>query len=291
MSKPVLLSGLAMAVFCGAAWSTSEEADVPRDVLPDLIALDVSGDTRSGRDAYLDLDLGLGGGARFMATLGNSRFDSDERAVITRTRIIGIRSDPLRTVGVGLEFEDWGEEGSLIIRSWRALLDVNTEHWFAAVRPQRREYTLHIQAQCRRCPATETVRSSSVTLELGYYSDGPWAVNLGYTRHDYDFDVRRAASALQREFFFSAATRDLAGGFEDTRRSVSVSYATERNLWSVTQVKSISKIDGAETQFTTLRGSFRLDAHWRMNARLGRQRLAGSDQGVAFAGAGVAYSW
>jgi len=295
LSKPVFLLGLTMAIFCGAAWPSPEEVDIPPDVLPDLIALDVSGDARGGRDAYLDLDVGMVGGARFMATLGSSRFDSTKsdntkRVVVTRTRIIGIRSNPLNTVGAGLEFENWGEEGSLIVRSWRVLLDVNTEHWFAAVRRQRREYTLYFRSGCRLCPATVTGRSASMTLELGYYSDGPWAVNLGYTRHDYDFNVRRVTSELQRESF-SAATRDLASGFEDTRRSITVSYATEQSLWSVTQIKSISKVDGAETQFITLRASFSLDAHWRLNARLGRQRLAGSNQGVTFIGSGVAYSW
>ena len=285
-----LLAALLTSI-SATAWSGSGSADPGFEPLPNVISLDTSRDASGGRDAYLDLDLRIHRGARFMATLGSSRFDGQDREVVTRTRIVGVRSDPLHTVGAGVEFEDWGEEGSVIIRSWRATLDVNTEHWYAAFRPQRREYTLYTQARCLRCPATATGRAGSVSLELGYYSDGPWGLSLGYTRHNYDFDVRRVVALLQVERVFSSATRDLASSFEDSRSSFSVSYGGASYLWSLTHIKSLSKVDGAETRFTTLRVSTDLNDHWRLNARLGRQRLSGTDQTAAFAGAGLAYSW
>jgi hypothetical protein len=130
-----------------------------------------------------------------------------------------------------------------------------------------------------------------MAVDVNYFTNGPWAFSLGYSKHDYDRRIEALGQYPVFELIFSASTLDLATGLEDYRGSVGVSYVIHDSLWSYSYLKSVSKVSGAASFITTLRFSTALDERWRLRLHIGRQVNEDKSERIGFAGVGLAYSW
>jgi hypothetical protein len=278
-------------MFCGTGFVQASE-------LPSVVSFEGGGDANGSHDSYLDLDYGFESGPRLLFSLASNRSDSQNnsatRAIITKTSLIGFRTDPLEMVGAGADLEHWGEESTLTTDTLRAVLDINLESLSLSFRPEWRSLTFTtdcIALIIANCKPEVKVDSTGMAIDASYYTDGPWAFSLGYAKHDYDRKIEALGQYPVFELIFSAATLDLATGFEDYRNSVGVSYIYHDSLWSFTYLKSVSKVSGAASFVNVLRFSTKINESWRLRLRAGSQANEDKSERVGFAGAGLAYSW
>ncbi len=262
--------------------------------LPSVLSFGGGGDANGSRDQYLDLDAGLVGDGRLLLSLARNRSAGQDNPITTDTALLGLRTDPLADLSVGVDLERWGEEDRLIADTLRVVAEFNLRYWQVSLRPQWR--TLTFTTDCvalllPRCNAEEEVKSRGLGLDVSYFTEGPWSFSLGLARHEYDREIQALAQYPVFELIFSAATLDLSAGLEERRSSLGVSYFSDGHLWSVSWLKSVSAVTGDATLIGTLRFSTDLSAHWRLRLNLGSQGLEGSNERVGFAGAGLAYSW
>jgi len=274
---------------------------VQADGLPSTFAFEGGGDSQGGRDYYLDLDYAFVDDLRLLASVTRNRSDSQNNPITTRSILLGFRTDPLEPLSVGVDLETWGKKGALETDTLRIVMDVSLQHWQFSLRPQWRTLTFRrscVRINQRRCQLdTEVIdteiKSTGISLDMSYYTNGPWAFSLGFARHHYD----RKERTLGRRgpFVFSAATLELATGLEDRRRSIAVFYFSDNALWSFSRLKSISssisRIRGETNFIHTLRFSTDLSEQWRLRLRVGNQTLEKSGGQVGFVGAGLTYRW
>lgn len=262
--------------------------------LPSSVSVGVGGDAEGSRDSYLDLDYAFVHDTRLLFSSSSNRSDSQNNPFITRSVLLGFRTDPLSRVSGGIDLEHWGEEDSLVTDTLRGVLDINLRHWQFSLRPQWR--TLTFTTDCGAiilpiCAPEVEVKSTGAAMDVSYFSDGPWSFSLGFAKHHYDKKVEGLAQYPIFQRIFSAATLDLSTGLEDHRGSVGVSYFNDGNLWSFSSMKSVSAVTGVATIVNTLGFSTDLNKQWRLRLRLGSQSLEDGVDRVGFAGVGLTYSW
>jgi hypothetical protein len=262
--------------------------------LPSMISFGVGGDNQGSNDQYLDLDYAFVADTRLMFSVASNRSDNQDNPITTRNILLGFRSDPLQTFSVGVDLESWGEKGTLVSDTLRAVLEVNLDYWQFSLRPQWRKLTFTtdcIALILPRCDSEVMVNSSGAAFDVSYFTDGPWSFSLGFAQQQYDKKVEALALDPRMQFVFSAATLDLSSGLEDRRSSVGISHYRKGNLWSLSRLRSISKVSGDATLITSLRFSTDLADQWRLRTRVGSQIPEGGGARVSFAGIGLGYSW
>jgi len=262
--------------------------------LPSSISVGVGGDAEGSRDSYLDLDYAFIDDSRLLFSSSSNRSDSQGNPFITRTVLLGFRTDPLARVSGGIDLEHWGEENSLVTDTLRGVMDINSRHWQFSLRPQWR--TLTFTTDCAavvlpRCVPEVEVKSRGAAVDISYFSEGPWSFSLGFAQHGYDKKVEALGQYPIFQLYFSAATLDLSSGLEDHRGSIGVSYLSGDSLWSFSGMKSVSAVTGVASFVNTLSYSTDLNKQWRLRLRLGSQSLKDGVDRVGFAGVGLAYSW
>jgi hypothetical protein len=261
---------------------------------PSYLGLDWSGDEDGGDNLALDLDLTLPANGRLVLSAGESRTASDGVTITTRSYLIGLNSDPLAPFAAGLEAEHWGDKDALVSDTLRLVLTLNGEHWSLSLRPQRRTHTLYTDPllPCPACQPRYEVQSTAVAVDASYFSDGPWSLSAGYTRHEYDRDVSNLARYPRlARFLFTPTTLNLANGFQDYRLSLGASYAATWGLVGYDWLKSVSKVDGAVTYVNTVSVATDLSAQWSLRLHGGWQQDGATNQSLGFGGAGLSYSW
>ena len=274
---------------------------VQADGLPSTFAFEGGGDSQGSRDYYLDLNYAFVDDLRLLASVTRNRSDSQNNPITTRSILLGFRTDPLEPLSVGVDLETWGKKGALETDTLRIVMDVSLQHWQFSLRPQWR--TLTISRSCvkinqQRCQFdTEVidaeVKSTGMSLDVSYYTNGPWSFSLSFARHQYD--EKEKALGRWRPFQFSPATLELATGLESRRRSVAVFYFSDNALWSFSRLKSIPgsipRVTSEASFIHTLRFSTDLNEQWRLRLRVGNQTLEKSGDQVNFASVGVTYRW
>jgi hypothetical protein len=271
------------------AWLLSLISTSQASQLPSVISLETGGDDNGGAESYLDLDYNLKSGHHLLASLASNRTHNNDVSIKTKTVLLGFQSNPLKVVSGGIEAEHWGERGTLITDTVRLKLDINQDLWLMSIRPQWRTLTITTNATIK--PEVE-VNSQGAAIDLTIFTSSPWSFSLGYAKHDYD---RKIEDIPKYPVFFawylSAATLDLANGFEKYRNSIGINYATARTLWTFSRLKSVSQVTSTATYINTLRCSVEINRSWRLRARAGNQLTENDSNVIAFAGIGLAYSW
>jgi len=262
--------------------------------LPSSISFGAGGDAEGSRDRYLDLDYAFVDDTRLLFSTSSNRSDSQNNPFITRTVLLGLRTDPLAQVSGGIDLEHWGEEDTLVTDTLRGVVDANLQHWQFSLRPQWR--TLTFTTDCAaiilaKCDPEVEVKSTGAAVDVSYFSEGSWSFSLGFARHHYDKDIQALAQYPVFQLIFSAATLDLSAGLEERRSSASVSYFSGDNLWGFSWMKSVSAVSGETSFVYALRYSTDLNKQWRLSVNVGGQTLKNSDDHVGFAGAGMTYRW
>jgi len=262
--------------------------------LPSVFSVEIGGDVEGSHNLYLDLDTALESGARILASYSANRTENNDTPVTTRSIVVGFRTDPMALFSGGLDIEQWGDNDTLLIDTLRLALEFNTEQWSFSLRPQWRTLTLTtdcIAIISARCDTHVKVKSTGSAVDVSYYSNGPWSFSMGYSTQRYDKKVAALASDTRLQFVFSAATLDLATGLEDRRSHVGVSYFLHDSLWSITAIKSVSKVTGDASNITVLRYSTDLNKQWRIRINLGTQSFDNETKKAGFAGTGLSYNW
>jgi hypothetical protein len=265
---------------------------------PSYLSLDLSGDEDGNHEHHLDVDLALPEGARFYMALGRADNEDDDTVVETRSQLVGIGTDPIKTFSMGGEFEHWGNEDYLESDTMRLSIGLNRPRWSLLLRPQWRKLTLYadpISALCllypRFCTDKLKVASHALGIDFSYFSDGPWGLSLGYIRHHYDWDVTKLeqypglAAAI-----FASSTLDLAYGFVDTRTRLGAYYDFPWATFSYRHSRSVSKVDSLVTTVDTFELAKDITAHWRGRLSIGSQHSDGSNS-LGFLGTGLTFSW
>jgi hypothetical protein len=285
---------LLVALFFVSVVPVSAEADEQGSGLPSTISFGGGGDSQGSNDSYVDLDYAFVGNSRLLLSLASNRSDGQDNPITTRNILLGFRSDPLQTFGVGVDLESWGEKGTLVSDTLRVIAEIKLDRWQFSLRPQWRKLTFStdcIALILPRCDLEVVVNSTGTALDMSYFTDGPWSFSLGFAQQQYDKKVQALALDPRLQFVFSAATLDLSSGLEDRRSSVGISHYHNGNLWSLSRLRSVSKVSGDATLITSLRFSTDLTEQWRLRTRVGSQIPEGGGERVSFAGIGLGYSW
>lgn len=266
------------------------------DSLPSSLTLSGSADDNGGRDAFVDIDLGLPAmhNLRLSLMAGQSRSHSNGQDYDTRDYLLGLSSDPLNDISTGIEYEYWGDEGALITRTWRASLSFNEADWSFALQPQYRDIRLFTSPACQqfpRCPSRFDTSSVGLAANLGLYR-GPWSANLSYSVHDYEHQVSVLATDPRMWRIFSIPSQELATGFDDYRLGLAVYYSPDWGSLGLDEQYSESAVDGTKSYMTTLSLMTHLSDDWSLRLRGGALTVPDTSGGDSlFAGASLTYSW
>ena len=263
-------------------------------VLPSVFSFETGGDVESNRNLYLDLDAGFESGPRVVFSFSSNRSENNNETVITRSVLVGVRSNPMAFLSGGLDIEQWGNDNTLIIDTLRLALEINAEQWSFSLRPQWRTLTLStdcIDIISARCDANIKVKSTGAAFDVNYYAEGPWLFSMGFARQRYDRNVAVLGTDRRLQYIFSSATLDLATGLEGRRSRLGASYFLDDSSWSVSWLRSVSEVTGDASVIIALRYSTDLNEQWGLSLNLGRQALAGTSEKIEFAGMGLSYRW
>lgn len=261
---------------------------------PAYLSLDWSSDKDGNHENYLDLDLPLPGLARFYLTTSRAFNDDEIISLETRSVLVGVGSDPLESFSAGGEVAHWGNEDFVETDTVRFSFSFNQPSWSLMLRPQWRRIYLYTDPTfpCPLCPSKLDFTSVGLAVDGRYFTDGPWSVSLGFTRHDYDWDVTRLDKYPEAAInWFSFSTLDLAYGLQDYRSSLGVYYDDFDSVsFSFNHTKSVSKVDGLATYVNTfgLSGDILKNLSGRIS--LGSQRTGDGDP-HGFIGTGLTFSW
>lgn len=262
------------------------------DELPSVVSLEWGGDDYGNRDSYLSLDYALPGGARLLFSAGSTRSDSEDNPLTVKSSLLGFRSNPLSKFSGGVDFEHWGDKESLTTDTFRMVFELNLDKWLISLRPQWRTLTFITDCVAPiNCDPEVEVQSTGTAIDVNYFFDSPWGLSLGYVKHEYDRKVEALYQYPVFDLIFSATTMDLAAGIEDYRNSIGVSYVTMNSVWSLSRIKTVSKVSAVTTIITTLRFSTDINESWRLLLRIGSQANEDKTERIGFAGAGFSFSW
>lgn len=259
---------------------------------PSYISLDWSSDKNGNHENYVDLDLALPKHGRFYLSTSRAYNEDENVGVETRSVLLGLGSDPLKSFSIGGEVEHWGNKDYLESDTVRFSFSFNQPAWSLMFRPQWRTITLYTDPAipCALCPPKVEIGSNGLAIDGRYFSNGPWGLSLGYTRHNYDRDVTALARYPILELVFSPSTLDLAYGFQDYRTSFGAYYDFKKVTLTFNQTKSVSKVDGLATYVSTLGVSASLMKNLRGRISVGSQRTEDDDP-LGFVGTGLTFSW
>ena len=159
--------------------------------LPSVISLEIGADDNGGSNSYLDLDYNLISGHHLLASLASNRINNNDVSITTTTVLLGVQTNPLKTVSGGVEVERWGKAGTLITDTIRIRLNISRNMWLFSLSPQWR--TLAITTDCTfvsySCDQEIKVNSQGASIAFTLFTNSPWSFSLGYAEHDYDRKV------------------------------------------------------------------------------------------------------
>lgn len=271
-------------------WAVTSHAAAERR-LPSVASIETGVDSEGGVDYFADLDLAVIAGHRLVATAGRSHSPSDLADIDTWSLLLGVESNPLRTISGGLEYAYWGDAGELTVDALRASLAYNAPDWRLKVSPQYRAITLETTGTTPRRRSDFDVDSMGLALAIRYHGIRHWFFSAGYRIYGYSRDVGALTNNRRAIFIFSPATLELASSFEDSRLSLGAGHAFASSTLSIEWLRSRSAVDNEVINIASLLGSLDVSRDITLRLRIGGQENPVDSDIIIFSDLAVSYRW
>jgi len=290
----ICLSGT--AVYADDLSVTEESLSVhTRSVLTSGYSVDSDGGQSLSFNANLaigtwqHLILGLVGNDQTLAASGEQ--------LETNTYLIGYTIDLKSNGSLGVEYEQWGDEGELITDTIRLPLGWDAQNWSFTLMPQRREILLDTE-RGRQFEVT----SNGLALDIDYLGFDQWFLGVSYLINDYSEDLV-AARHNARDFCVNRTIRifpclEIVASYfnrlqsvtDNNQLSLAASYYAGANTVGISWQRNESEIDASLTYATTLHLSTDLLDSWSLTLIVGQQYNVDNST-TEFIGGSLSYFW
>ncbi len=272
-------------LLAGVLLSSPNRAQGDEFRLPSRLAVNAGIDGDDTRDYTIGLSLNnLPLDASFYLAVVKIENANPDREPGSDSVLVGLASDPLGSMEVGLNYSDWDSSDDFIIESRDLWLRVNGAFWSVTVTLYNRD--VFVRLLNRELVAFESTGNS---LGADWYGDDDWWVGAEYTTYNYSRDV----SLINRTrvlLHLAPAARIYAFGLEDNSTSVWAGGFYENAAIDIEWRRGVSAVDDSATDVLTMSVEQPITDRWTVNGLLG-YFSDDTDEGVLFAGIGLEVSW
>lgn len=252
----------------------------------------ISGDD-SSHNSNLDVSLDIPAGGSVYGSYGQSKL-SGTVDLDTTEYSLGVETDSLAEVGVGIEGSYWGQSGSLEIISKQLNLNINPIDWALSISPRIRNIFIYTTQLFVRLPESIDVESRGIEFSADYYGFMPWTVGASWLSNEYDKDISRLAdnSSVLLLLALSPSTLHLASGFESHSGTLRIGYDFNWGNIEVEGSRSESAVDGSIANYRGVTLYWPKNKDWQLYLGYGKQTLeSSSSDDVALTRAGLTWNW
>lgn len=260
--------------------------------LPSVLQLAGGIDSDGGRDARIDLDIGLTGGERLLLALGQRQSDDDGAALEPRTLEIGLASDPLDRTSLTLSWEEWGQDDAVTTRTLRGRIAWSLGDWRLSLAPSMRTIRIFFAAPVSRLDLGDDIEigSQGLALGAGVYLGSRLYLAGDYFSNEYTSDPPPSALQNAPAAIISDATLSLASGLEKRGGGMVLRLAQAWGIVGLRWAQSVSAVDEALTR--SLSASIEIELTPTLTGILGvGQQTTDGEDDLDFVDTALLLSW
>lgn len=276
---------VALAVTGTATAQNVEPLDLGRAM--SSVRLDAISDSAGGNDIYLDADLALPAGLRWLLGSGTGRSGAADDGHYSGR--IGLASDPNARLSFSVYAERWEQEGAVLFDTIGQNLTWTPGDWLIALDPDFRR--IELPTQTTAFGGFIDIFGLGLGATLGYYGWNAWGASLSYYAASYTRDIGALDQyPVLAQRLFSDTTLGLTRGLNRAQLRAEVSRYGRRYSFALAGGQTIAEADGAILYSVSTRLDYDLGRAWRLGVNGGASFAAGLDT-TSYGGVSLRFQW